>query len=129
MKHFLNLSALLVLGLALCVTLATADAPNLGLTLTCGDVNSTAAPFENGHCNEGMVTFRGSSFPENVYVRVLSYPAGVLIDAGAYTTSTGDLTFTQTLVPAGSYNVRVSSDEAGENTFTNIMVSVDPLSE
>jgi hypothetical protein len=129
MKHFLQASTLLVLSLAVTAMVANADVPSpLTLNITCGDVNATALPFQNGHCTEGMVTFRGSSFPSTVYLKVLSYPAGVLIDSGAYdTTNNGELTFTQTLVPAGSYSVVVSSDEAGDSVLTSMMVSVDSL--
>jgi hypothetical protein len=129
MKHFLQASTLLVLSLALGAMVANADNANpLALNITCGDVNATALPFDNGHCTEGMVTFRGSNFPSTVYLKVLSYPAGVLIDSGGYdTTESGALTFTQTLVPSGSYSVTVSSDEAGSSVLTTMMVTVDPL--
>jgi len=128
MKHFLLASTLLVLSLALGATVANADNANpLALSITCGDVNATTLPFQNGHCTEGMVTFRGSNYPETAYLKVLSYPAGVLIDSGAYSAAGGSLTFTQTLVPAGSYSVTVSSDEAGTDVLTTMMVTVDPL--
>src|SRR6185295_12276509 len=92
------------------------------LNITCGDINSTTAPFDSGHCTEGMVTFRGSNFPENVYLKVLSYPAGVLIDQAGYNAREGQLVFTQTLVPAGTYSVIASSDEAGEQVLTSMSV-------
>ena len=118
-------------GLALCASVANADSPTtttLSLNVTCGDVNSTTQPFDNGHCTEGMVTFRGTNFPNSVYVKVLSYPAGRLIDDGEYVTSgSGDLVFTQTLVPAGGYTIRVSADNTETVVYTLMMVYTDSL--
>jgi hypothetical protein len=129
MKHLLKLSTLPILGLAFCVTLATADEP-LDLSLTCGDQN--AAPLvgqTEANCSEGMVTFRGDSFPDNVEVRVMSYPVGDLIDSAVYATTTNNLTFTQTLVPAGSYMVVVSESVEGVagNALATKMITVAPL--
>jgi len=128
MRHFLQISTLLVSSFALGALVANADvATPPSLAITCGDVNSTTQPFENGHCTEGMVTFRGSNFPENVFLKMLSYPAGVLIDQAGYSAHEGRLVFTQTLVPAGTYSVIASSDEAGEKVLTSMSVTVDPL--
>jgi len=128
MRQFLHISTLLVVSLAVGALVANADvATPPSLTITCGDINSTTLPFDNGHCTEGMVTFRGSNFPENVYLKVLSYPAGVLIDQAGYSAHEGQLVFTQTLVPAGTYSVIASSDEAGEQVLTSMSVTVDSL--
>ena len=128
MKHFLQVSTFLILSLSLCAIVANADvATPPSLTVTCGDANSTRQPYENGHCTEGMVTFRGPNFPASVYVKVLSYPAGVLIDHAGYDAQGGQLSFTQTLIPAGSYSVIVTSDEAGEVVLTSMMVTVDAM--
>jgi len=131
MKHLLQISTLILSGLALCASVANADSPTtttLSLNVTCGDVNSTTQPFDNGHCTEGMVTFRGTNFPNSVYVKVLSYPAGRLIDDGEYVTSgSGDLVFTQTLVPAGGYTIRVSADNTETVVYTLTTVYTDSL--
>ena len=127
MKHVLQISTLLLSGLALCASVANADNPNT-LSITCGDVNATAGTYDNGHCSEGMVTFRGGSFPpDGVYVKVLSYPAGKLIDDGEYVAPSGTLTFTQTLVPAGGYTIRVSSDSSETTVYTDMVVYTDSL--
>jgi len=132
MKHLLQISTLILSGLALCATVANADSPTtttlLNLNVTCGDINATTQPFDNGHCTEGMVTFRGTNFPNTVYVRVLSYPAGKLIDDGEYVTSgSGDLVFTQTLVPAGGYTVRVSADNSESVVYALMTIYTDSL--
>jgi len=126
MKQFLQISALLLTSLAFGTLAANADVS--GLALTCGDANAKASPYENGHCTEGMVTFRGSSYPENIYVRVLSYPEGRLIDQGGYSAHEGLLEFTQTLVPAGAYTVTVARDEDLSVVYTNMTVYTDSLS-
>ena len=128
MRQFLQISALLLASLGLGALVATADVTPHDLAVTCGDTNATAQPYDSGHCTEGMVTFRGSDFPETVYVKVLSYPAGRVIDRGGYTTQGGLLTFTQTLVPAGGYTVKVAQDEEFEDVYTNITVYTDSLS-
>src|SRR6266700_5510441 len=110
-QHLLQISTLILSGLALCATVANADSiPPSALAVTCGDVNATVQPGANGDCTEGMVTFRGTSYPEKIYVKVTSYPAGKLIDQGEYTAAAGALLFTQTLVPAGGYEIKVSND-------------------
>src|ERR1044071_4797067 len=110
MKLLMKVAALPLLSLAFSVV--TANAGERDLSITCGDESSTRHS-EDGHCREGMVTFRGSSFPENVGVKVLSYPAGTLIDSATYSTSEGNLRFTQTLVPAGTYMVVVTENNEG----------------
>jgi len=121
----LKLSTLLLLSLTLCALVATSQsAPSV--TMTCGDQTATAQS-SNGHCTEGMVTFRGTNFPNNTFVKVLSYPAGTLIDNGEYTVSAGELTFTQTLVPAGGYTILITKDDAAGEVVTNMTVYTDPL--
>jgi len=128
MRNFLKISTLLVLSLVVGGLVANAYVVTpLSLAITCGDVNSTIQPYNTGHCSEGMVTFRGADYPENVYLKVLSYPAGVMIDQGGYRADQGQLVFTQTLVPAGTYSVVASSDEAGDDVLTTMQVTVDPL--
>jgi len=125
MKHLLKLSALLLLSLALSALVATSQsAPTV--SYTCGDQNASAQP-TTGHCTEGMVTFRGSDLPQNVYVKVLSFPAGVLIDNGEYTAAEGSLTFTQTLVPAGGYTILMTNETADGAVLQNLTVYTDPL--
>ena len=126
MKQFLQISALLLTSLAFGTLVANADVS--GLAVTCGDAKATTSPYDNGHCTEGMVTFRGTDYPENVYVKVLSYPEGREIDKGMYTAHEGQLAFTQTLVPAGGYTVTVAKDEDLSEIYTNLTVYTDSLS-
>jgi len=126
MKQFLQISALVLTSLAFGALVVSADVS--GLAVTCGDASATTSPYENGHCTEGMVTFRGTSYPENIYVKVLSYPEGRLIDQGYYTAHSGVLTFTQTLVPAGGYTVTIAKDEDLSVVYTNMTIYTDSLS-
>ena len=126
MKHFLRISTLLLSGLALTALVTNAFQTN-NLAVTCGDAISTTQPYENGHCTEGMVTFRGTSYPTSVGIKVLSYPAGVLIDSGAYSSVNGDLAFTQTLVPAGGYTIKVFKESDETVVYTNLTIYTDAL--
>jgi len=126
MKQILQAVTLILSALALGAMVATAYDANT-LSVTCGDVNATASTSDNGHCTEGMVTFRGQSFPENVYIKVLSYPAGRLIDDGEYVAPAGALVFTQTLVPAGGYTIRISKNSDETEVYTNMTFYTDSL--
>jgi len=128
MRLLLKFSTLPVLALALCASVANADEQSR-LSVTCGDQNSTTGLSTDGHCKEGMITFRGSDFPVAVDVQVLSYPAGDLIDSATYATNEGQLQFTQTLVPYGSYMVVVAADNNGVtgDVITTLPVNVDSL--
>ena len=127
MKHLLKISTLTILSVTFCATLATADeSPNL--SYHCGDQNSPTG--DGGQiCGEGMVTFQGQHFPSDVDIRVMSYPVGDLIDSAIYSTSgeVGQLEFTQTLVPAGSYMVVVSEAAEGGAELATLMVTVNPV--
>jgi len=126
MKQILQAATLILSTLALGAMVATAYDTNT-LSVTCGDINATTSTYENGHCTEGMVTFRGQSFPENVYVKITSYPAGKLIDDGEYVAPAGALTFTQTLVPAGGYNIKISKSSDETEVYTNMTFYTDAL--
>ena len=123
MKH-LKLATICLVGLTLCALVANAD--QYDLDVTCGDQHSTVHPSGDSRCREGMVTFRGTNYPENVYIKVLSYPAGNLIDSAVYGTVDGQLTFTQTLVPAGGYSVIVSQN-GNQEVLETLILSVDSL--
>jgi hypothetical protein len=123
--HFTLAAATLALG-ALAVTAQTETPAPSELSVTCGDVNSTTAPPSGGHCTEGMITFRGTNYPSDVTLRVLSYPVGDLIDSASYFSSAeGELSFTQTLVPAGTYAVHLLDNNGV--TLGARYLTVDPL--
>lgn len=126
MKQFLKISTLPILALALSATLATAEDP-MSLSVTCGDQNANASEPARGNCNEGMVTFRGAGFPDTVGIQVMSYPVGTLIDSAAYSAAEGNLSFTQTLVPAGTYMVVVSENVEGGAALSTQMITVDAV--
>jgi hypothetical protein len=77
------------------------------LAVSCGDGIS-----ESGNCAAGHVTFSGSGFPATVHINVSRSSDGVVYDDFDYVTTsiTGNLSFTETLVPAGTYTIKVSSN-------------------
>lgn len=132
MKHIILRSLLLVASVStgsLLINAQEATGPS-ALRVTCGDQNASFywddAPWE-GSCREGMVTFRGTDYPDTVDLKVLSYPVGTLIDSALYDTNLGSLQFTQTLVPAGTYQLQVSVPGEGGALLNTQFIVVDPL--
>ena len=127
MKKTLQLSTLLLLSLALCaLALNAAPADPSELVASCGFGSNP----ETGHCYTGMVTFSGTGYPHNVDVTVtnITDPENpVVIDDAKYTASQGNLEFTQTLFPAGTYEVVAGKDKGKGAVYATLTITVDGL--
>jgi len=107
MKKLLTVAALVLAPLALI------GSPS-GLSWSCVDGTGVS-----GNCAPGHVTFTGTGYPSPVvHVRVTD-SSGSELDDFDYNTQ-GNLNFTETLVPAGTYSVTISV--TGWNSTQNITV-------
>lgn len=76
-----------------------------GLAVTCGDGTGVG-----GNCAVGRVTFASSNYHGTVHVNVVRDATGDVYDDFDYDASAGNIRFTQSLIPAGSYTVTLVSD-------------------
>jgi len=97
-------------------TLALASAVLLaspaGLSVTCGDGTG-----EGGNCAVGRVTFSSQNYGGTVHVTVVRDANGEVYDNFDYDASAGEITFTETLIPHGSYTVTLSSSGVDYTQF------------
>ncbi len=87
----------------------TATSGTSGLSLTCLDGVGTS-----GNCAAGRVAFTGTQYPSTVHIYVAKNSTGAEYDNWDYSASGGQLTFTETLAPAGTYTVTVNTGSAIE---------------
>ncbi len=77
-----------------------------GLTWSCLEGQTG---FEgNGNCAPGRVAFSGTGYPSTVHINV-SNSTGVVIDDYDYDSADGTIQFTETLVPADTYTVKLTA--------------------
>ncbi len=86
------------------VSVALFAAP-AGLSVTCDDGTS-----QSGNCAVGRVTLSSSAYNGTVHVNVVNDSTGTVYDDFDYDASGGHITFTQSLIPAGSYTVTLVSN-------------------
>ncbi len=78
-----------------------------GINTTC--LEGTVDNGEDGNCAAGRVAFSGSGYPTSVHITVTRSSTGEVIDDYDYESSVGTIEFTETLVPADTYNVRLTA--------------------
>lgn len=78
-----------------------------GLSWTCleGRVGNDDS---NSNCAAGRVSFSGTGYPAMVHINVSRGSTGEVIDDYDYESTGGTIQFTETLVPADTYNVRLT---------------------
>jgi len=116
MKNFLQLSTLLLLSLALCVTAINAGPVDpSGLTVTCGDGTTIFLPDEIATCPNGPnIRFTGDNYPHNIHVTVTL--DGVLYNDQDFdaVAPQGSPDLLETLSPAGLYEVVITGKVKGK---------------
>jgi hypothetical protein len=78
------------------------------LTSTCLEGTVGNGDDNNGNCAAGRVSFSGSGFPATVHINVSRNSTGEVIDDYDYEAAGGTIEFTETLVPADTYSVRLT---------------------
>jgi hypothetical protein len=78
-----------------------------GINATC--LEGTVGNQDDGNCAAGRVSFTGSGYPNSVHITVTRGSTGEVIDDYDYESSVGTIEFTETLVPADTYTVRLTA--------------------
>jgi hypothetical protein len=78
-----------------------------GINATC--LEGRAGNEDDGTCAAGRVSFSGTGYPTSVHITVTRGSTGEVIDDYDYESSVGTIEFTETLVPADTYNVRLTA--------------------
>ena len=78
-----------------------------GINATCQE--GRAGNEDDGNCAAGRVYFSGTGYPTSVHITVTRGSTGEVIDDYDYESSVGTIEFTETLVPADTYNVRLTA--------------------
>jgi hypothetical protein len=78
-----------------------------GINATC--LEGRVGNEDDGNCAAGRVSFTGSGYPNSVHITVTRGSTGEVIDDYDYESSVGMIEFTETLVPADTYNVRLTA--------------------
>ena len=79
------------------------------LNTTCLEGQAGNGEDNNSNCAAGRVSFTGGGYPAMVHINVSRDSTGEVIDDYDYDASSGTIQFTETLVPAGTYNIRLTS--------------------
>jgi hypothetical protein len=83
-----------------------------------------------GNCITGFVTFFGTGYPRNVDVTVTNVTdpdRPYVIDDFKYIAVGGNLQFTETLIPAGVYEVVAGKDKGKGTVYASLTMIVDPF--
>ena len=103
MKNFKLFGSLILASVTLMGTGAN-------LSVSCGDGTLGA-----GHCAVGRVTFSSPHYSGTVHINVVNVANQAVYDDFDYDASGGHLTFTESLIPAGTYQVTLT---ANGSTYT-----------
>jgi hypothetical protein len=80
-----------------------------GINATCLEGTVGNGDGNNSNCAAGRVSFSGTGYPTSVHITVTRGSTGEVIDDYDYESSVGTIEFTETLVPADTYSVRLTA--------------------
>ncbi len=103
MKNFKLFGSLILASVTLMGTGAN-------LSVSCGD-----GVGYNGNCAVGRVTFTSPNYSGTVHINVLKNSNNAEYDDFDYDASGGQLSFTESLIPGGTYTITIT---ANGNTYT-----------
>jgi len=89
------------------------DAANLAVT--CND-----GVGQYGNCAVGRATFTSTNYSGTVHINVRRHNNSAVYDDFDYDASGGTLTFTESLIPSGQYDITITSDG---NNYTQSVYS------